>query len=154
MACPKLVRRTVLRQRRHGESDQGAVHFVCRSGQCGDDASESTAAVLIGDGLRAGKRIATAGSEGDRTGRSASGYHPDQAAQDRRADPCYGATSAGFVVFQFPVPAPVPAGVGESTLLKTSAAGSEIYSDTTGGTPGSDQCVRVALPDRLAASWN
>src|SRR3954447_726314 len=27
MVCPKLVRRNVLRQRRYGESDQGAVHL-------------------------------------------------------------------------------------------------------------------------------
>src|SRR5208337_121825 len=77
------LRGTLLRARRHGEPDQGAAELVCRSGERRDDAGQSTAAVLLGDGLCVGERAAALGPEGDgaRPGAGVHDSHP--AAEDR-----------------------------------------------------------------------
>src|ERR1022692_4247706 len=49
-----FVRRTLLCARGQGEPHQGAVQFVCRWGECGDDAGQPDAAVSVGHGLRPG----------------------------------------------------------------------------------------------------
>ena len=70
MGGASAVRRSVLRARGDGEPDQGAVQSVCRSRQQRDDARQSDAHVLFGDGLRAGVRIAPFGFEGHRVGKA------------------------------------------------------------------------------------
>src|SRR5687768_10751906 len=112
-----FVRRTVLRARRHGEPHQRAVQFVRRSGEYGDDAGQPDAAVSVGHGLYSGQWIAAAGPERDRTGTSAGIDDPYEAAEDRRADPGYGAEGLGFDGFQLSVAGPLSAGVDEPALL-------------------------------------
>lgn len=82
----EVVRGTVLCARRYGEPDQGAVLFVRRPGQYGDDAGQSVAALPVGNGLRAAVRPASAGTAGYGVGAGASIHDPHAAAQDRRSD--------------------------------------------------------------------
>ena len=113
-----VVRRTLLRARRHGEPHQGAVQLVRRPGERGNDAGQSDAAVSVGDGLYSGERVAAAGAESDGTGAGAGIDDPHEAAEDRRADPGDGAQSLGFDGFQLSLAGPLSAGLGEPALLK------------------------------------
>ena len=73
-----------------GEPDQRAVQPVRRPRERGDDASQSDAALPVGDGLHSGERAAAAGAQSDRTGAGAGLDDPHEVAQDRRPDPGHG----------------------------------------------------------------
>jgi hypothetical protein len=60
------------------------------------DASESEAAVSVGDGICSDERTAPAGLEGDGVGSSARFHDPHEATEDRRADPGDGVQGFGF----------------------------------------------------------
>jgi hypothetical protein len=103
MGSAGVVRSTLLRAGRHGEPHQGAALLVCGSGQCGDDAGQSAAAVLFGDGLCVGERVAAIGAEGDGAGPGAGVDDPYQAAEDWRPSPGDGPQGLGVNGLQLSV---------------------------------------------------
>ena len=143
-AAPGAVRRTVLRSRRYGEPDQRAIQFVRRSGERGDDAGQSTASVLFGDGVCAGQRIAAARIESDRVCAGTSINDPYEAAEDRRTGAGDGAQGLDLDGIQLPVAKRVSEGLVEPALLTQHDWRGESPSDPTVGDTGLDKCVLPA----------
>jgi hypothetical protein len=121
------------RARGYGKPHQGAVSPVCRPHQHRDDARQPISNVPLGDGVRAGQRPSAAGVEGHRTGHGASGDDPRETLQDRRAS--YGERAASVAVdgIELPVPAAVPAGLGEPALLKRARQSGDHGADSRRG---------------------
>ena len=86
---------------------------------------------------------APSGTERDRTGAGAGLHHPDEAAEDRRADPGFGSQGLGLDGFQLSLARPLSAGLDEPALLKRQQRGRYLQIAVTGKT-GSDQCAATA----------
>src|SRR5207245_11705421 len=96
MARAGVVRRTLLRPRRHGESYQGTTDVVLGSHQHALSAEQSAAPVFLLGCLRAVADVAATGTGGDGVGQGAVLQHSAQGVEDRRADPHHGAQGVGL----------------------------------------------------------
>src|SRR5580658_3040521 len=115
-----FIREVLLCPRRDGEPHQGADVPVRRPALDRRNEGQSTAPLLLRAGLHADGSAAPPGPEGDRMGPGAGGYHPPQAAQDRRRRPRQRAPRPAPVQLRLSLERPLRTSLPRPALLKPS----------------------------------
>ena len=151
MGGSAVVRGTVLRWWGHGESHQRTICAVRRPSERSYDASQSTAAVPIGDGLLAGFWPATLGVARDTMGRRAGGHSSFTVAEDWGANSGDCAQSLGPDGQQFSAASAVSSGAAATALLSRRRPPGHLLFDNP---QGPDTAWEVVCPRRLKAGRN